>query len=332
MEIKVVCFKENTRMNQVTQAIKIMNGIQNRYHYTIEQAEADIGDGNCVNWYTFIRDVNYPNSEHVIYITEKRFEDNWFSHESHNIAVVSTNEWEDLYAPPSLKAYLVYQIAQISLVFEGDLSENMELRFVHDRAEGCMFDFCQVKKDIRLGMTSGVICPKCRATLFRFGVNADAIDTAERMLSYVRAEAIGKPILFDENRAFIVMRFSSNDENDHAFKYGIKPALETLGIECTRADNVINSGQLLDKVWQSIERSRIIIAKVDVQNLNVYFELGLAMGLNKDVLLISENDLVLNLPSDLRNWECLTYPNGDYDTLKENVIKYFCDNFHYSHP
>lgn len=53
------------------------------------------------------------------------------------------------------------------------------------------------------------------------------------------------------------------------------------------------------------------------------------MGLNKDVLLISEKDLVLHLPSDLKNWECLTYSEGNYDELKDKVIKFFSDNYHY---
>ncbi len=86
-------------------------------------------------------------------------------------------------------------------------------------------------------------------------------------------------------------------------------------IKCIRADNQISSGQLLEKIEKSIERSRFDIIKVDSNNLNVYFELRLAMGMNKDVLLISEKDLILNLPTDLKNWECLTYSHGNYKEL-----------------
>ena len=135
--------------------------------------------------------------------------------------------------------------------------------------------------------------------------------------------------MFNENEAFIVMRFSNNDENDHAYKYGIQPALKDLGIKILRADDKIISGQLLSKIRQNIEKCRFIIAKVDSENLNVYFELGLAMGLDKDVLLISEENFVIRLPSDLKNWECLTYPNGNYDKLKQQIVKYYQDNYHY---
>ena len=178
-------------------------------------------------------------------------------------------------------------------------------------------------------MIAGNICPQCKSVLVRYGINEKALNAVERMLLFVRAEAIGKPIIFDEDAAFIVMRFTQNDENDNAYKYGIKKALESLHIKANRADNTVTSGQLLDKIERNIEKSRFIIAKVDSDNLNVYFELGLAMGLDKDVLLISEKGLVLQLPTDLKNWECLTYSKGDYEELKKNIIEYFKDNYHY---
>ena len=143
----------------------------------------------------------------------------------------------------------------------------------------------------------------------------------------MRAEAIGRPILTKPDYAFIVMRFTQNDENDNAYKYGIKPGLETARIQVERSDTIVTSSQILDKIRKYIDRSRFIIAKVDENNLNVYFELGLAMGADKEVLLISERDLILDLPSDLKNWECLTYTKGDYEGLKEKVSKFFEDNY-----
>lgn len=178
-------------------------------------------------------------------------------------------------------------------------------------------------------MSTGIICPNCKSNLLQFGIEENIIYSIEKMLSYVRAETIGKPNIFDANQAFVIMKFSDKDENSNAYKYGIEFALKELNIKCLRADNRINSGQLLQKVKKSIERSRFIIAKVDSENLNVYFELGLAMGLDKDVLLISEQDLVIHLPSDLRNWECLTYTKGDYEELREKIVRYYKENYYY---
>ena len=124
------------------------------------------------------------------------------------------------------------------------------------------------------------------------------------------------------------MRYSQNDENDNAYRYGVLPGLEDVGLTVRRADDSVQSTQILDKVFRYLERSRLIVAKVDVENLNVYFELGLAMGLNKDVLLVSESTMVVSLPSDLRNWECLTYQKGNYEQLRRRVADFFRANYH----
>lgn len=329
MVVKVKYWKNNERRKQVTKAIDIINGVQNYYYLVLESLDEDITNDLYVNWDSFSKTYSVSKDEHVIFITEKPFDDNWFSHEECQFSIITIHDWEDLFAPPSLNAYLIYQIAQAIINFEGDLSEKMEMRMVHNDAEGCMFDLCIDKKDIHLGMIAGNICSQCKAILASYGINEKAIYSVERMLSYVRAEAIGKPMLFNENAAFIVMRFSQNDENDHAYLYGIKPALEKMKIKCIRADSEVSSGQLLEKIKKNIEKNRFVIAKIDSNNLNVYFELGLAMGLNKDVLLISERDLVLQLPSDLKNWECLTYSKGNYTELEKNIINFFEKNYNY---
>ena len=330
MDVIVRCLKNNKRKNQIVKAIKIVNGVQNHFLFKLEDnLKTDICKEPVINWESFI--TNYSRGKkHVIYITDKAFNDNWFSHEEKQVAIISMNGWEEHFTPPSLKAYLVYQIAQSVICFEGVLNENMEMRMVHNCAEGCMFDLCVDKKDIKLGMVAGNICPQCKAILAKYGVKEKALNAVERMLSFVRAEAIGKPIILDEDAAFVVMRFSTNDENDNAYKYGIKEALEKLNIKCIRADNEISSGQLLEKIKQNIKKSRFVIAKVDSNNLNVYFELGLSMGWDKDVLLISEKDLVLQLPSDLRNWECLTYTKGNYEELRNKIEEYYREKYNWT--
>lgn len=330
MEIKIVCYKENRRKSQVMRAIDVLNRTQDYFFFNLDlNSEKDVCDDNLINWNVICEEYTGFNEEYTIYITEKAFNDNWFSHENYRYAIITTHSWEEVFAPPSLSAYLVYQIAQAVIGFCADLDEKMSMRFGHINSKGCIFDFCGDKSDIKLGMSAGRICPNCKTSLLQFNSGEIVINAIERMLLYVRSEANGKPIIFDENKAFIIMRFSNNDENDNAYKYGIKTALKELNIECLRADDNIISGQLLEKVQQSIKKSRFIIVKVDSENLNVYFELGLAMGLGKNVLLISEQDLVLKLPSDLRNWECLTYQRGNYEGLKEKIKEYYQNGYHY---
>lgn len=328
MEVKLICCENNPRKDQICKAKEILNGVQNCFHFSLEMKKKDVCETQKVNWNVFCKE-HSVNNNYLIYITQKAFDDSWFSHENYKYAIITTYNWEDFFAPPSLSTYLVYQIAQAVIGFKANLNEKISLRLGHIKTKGCVFDFCEDKSDIKFGMSTGIICPNCKSNLLQFGIEENIIYSIEKMLLYVRAETIGKPNIFDANQAFVIMKFSDKDENSNAYKYGIEFALKELNIKCLRADNRINSGQLLQKVKKSIERSRFIIAKVDSENLNVYFELGLAMGLDKDVLLISEQDLVIHLPSDLRNWECLTYTKGDYEELREKIVRYYKGNYYY---
>jgi hypothetical protein len=190
-----------------------------------------------------------------------------------------------------------------------------------------MNDFSGHKPDIKIGMVAGNLCPQCEAILLQYGLDQRSIDAIRSMLVLVRQEALGRPVIIDPLAAFVIMRFTHNDENANAYRYGVRQGLADVGITVKRADDTVHSSQILDQVLHAIERCRFIVAKVDADNLNVYFELGVSMGLAKDVLLISESSLVMNLPSDLRNWECLTYDNGNYEQLRERVSQFFHDNY-----
>ena len=214
-----------------------------------------------------------------------------------------------------MRSYLIHQIAQALVHFAADMSEEMTLNMVHEPPVGCIYDMAVHKPDIKYGMVAGNVCATCVARLKSLGAKQEAIDALSSILELVRSEALGIPVTLNPEEVFVVMRFTENDENDNAWKYGIRVGAERSGLTVLRADNRVESGQLLDKIQRHIARGRLVIAKVDQDNLNVYFELGLAMEMRKDVLLVSDDSLVLSLPSDLRNWECLTYRKGDYDQL-----------------
>ena len=330
MKITIFCAENNSMLRQINNLIIVLNGIQNHFFFVLEYTQIyEVNNGlTPINWDSF-RQTQEKDDIFRIYITERKFSDNWFSHEERNYSLITISDWEDKFSPPSLRCYLMYQIAQASINFAADINEEMGKRMVHLKPEGCLFDMCIQKNDIKYGMLSGSICPICKGKLLRYGIDENAIRAVEKMLSFVRLEGIGMSTLENYNQAFIVMRYSDNDENDHAYQYGINPALSELGINSKRADNMIQSQQILSQVMNNIKNSRFIIIKVDTDNLNVYFELGLAMGLDKDILLISEKDRIANLPTDLNNFECLTYPKGNYNALKNEVEKFFKDNYHY---
>lgn len=42
---------------------------------------------------------------------------------------------------------------------------------------------------------------------------------------------------------------------------------------------------------------------------------------------MSEDTLVINLPSDLKNWECLTYEKGNYEQLEKRVQEFLVNTY-----
>jgi hypothetical protein len=307
--------------SRLRQALALMNGVQTEFRFALRDVtEATVATMRPrLAVHRALSLVGGLGSSYAIWVTDHYFADNWFSHESRGAAVVSTAEWERVYAPPSLRSYLIYQIVQNCATFAGDLSEEMIVNLAHEPPRGCMHDMCMDKSSIRLGMVSGALCPECVAALQQYGVSDEQIAAMRRLLALVRQEALGLPRPFDPTAAFVVMRFSEFDENANAYEYGVKVGIKEAGLSCHRADDHYSAGPLLTKVLGSIERARVVVVKVDHPNLNVYYELGAAQAMGKDLLLVAANELVGQLPTDINNIECITYAQGDYKGLAASV-------------
>jgi len=318
-----------THLRRVESVVSLVNGCQRHYRIEVQHESALDKTGHKVKAQELAAVLESKHTDKILIgITEDPFDDNWFSHEYRVSAVVTVSDWEADYAPPSLRAYVMYQMAQAFIHFSADMSEEIAMNIVHEPPVGCIYDFSLNKPNIKLGMVAGNLCLQCAGQLRALGTSDTAIDAVRRIVGIVRAEALGQQVTFDPSEVFVVMRFSTNDENDNAWNYGLKTGIDACGFRATRGDDQVESRHILDKVDSAIRRSRLVVAKVDENNLNVYYELGLAMGLGKDVLLVSEASLAINLPSDLRSWECLTYDRGNYQQLAERVKKFLVAQYH----
>ena len=83
------------------------------------------------------------------------------------------------------------------------------------------------------------------------------------------------------------MPFSEDLED--VYHLGITQSGSKLNYTCERLEQIEFVGPILDKIYDSISNSQIIIAEVSSQNANVYYELGYANALNKHVILITKN-------------------------------------------
>ncbi len=127
------------------------------------------------------------------------------------------------------------------------------------------------------------------------------------MPNAIRCFKTGGPCTVDVEEkprsVFVIMPFDA--AFDDVYELGIKASVETLGWDCQRADEVIHSRDIMCKVCQGIRQARFVIADLTGQNANVFYELGMAHALEKDVILLAQD--VSDVPFDLRQMNIIEY-------------------------
>jgi hypothetical protein len=113
----------------------------------------------------------------------------------------------------------------------------------------------------------------------------------------------GGTFTLDPQLCFVLMPFADRFQplyDDH-----IRPTVQRAGLRCERADEIHGPTLITSDIWERINRSRVLIAELTNQNANVFYELGLAHALGKDVILITQStDFV---PFDLRAIRFIRY-------------------------
>ena len=104
-------------------------------------------------------------------------------------------------------------------------------------------------------------------------------------------------------RAFVLMPFL--DELDWAYEQLIKPAFEAAKYAVVRADDIDSQQNILKDIVTAIAESDVVVADLTGANPNVYYELGLAHALQKQVVLLSQD--VQKAPFDLRSYRIIEY-------------------------
>jgi hypothetical protein len=80
------------------------------------------------------------------------------------------------------------------------------------------------------------------------------------------------------------------------------------GLRCRRADDMWESPTVMQDVVSLIDRSRVVIADCTGRNPNVFYEIGIAHTLGREVILLTQNDT--DIPFDLRHLRYVHYLNN----------------------
>ena len=114
---------------------------------------------------------------------------------------------------------------------------------------------------------------------------------------------------------FILMPFE--DTFNDIYQLGIKEAVNEAGGYCERVDEQVFEERILDRIYNQINKADFIIADMTGRNPNVFYEVGYAHALNKNVILLTSN--AHDIPFDLKHHYHIIY-NDKITYLKEQLI------------
>ena len=123
----------------------------------------------------------------------------------------------------------------------------------------------------------------------------------------------------DYPSAFVIMPYREPWET--IWNKAVKPALVSSELECVRADESVRVGDLNDKVWSDILAAGLIVADVSEANPNVFYELGLATAIGKDIMLLKARGI--KLPADIGGALYYEYDLNEWDSIRNTLIDAF---------
>ena len=108
---------------------------------------------------------------------------------------------------------------------------------------------------------------------------------------------------------FVVMGFKTKTDLatgrildlDATYQYLIKPAVESCGMKCIRADEIVHSGVIDLPMYQQLLEADLVIADVSTANPNALYELGIRHALRPRATIVIAEDKFAAYPFDLNH-------------------------------
>jgi len=146
----------------------------------------------------------------------------------------------------------------------------------------------------------------------------ETIKMAEKQQKIVRLNPIfhGRDFEIEDDLCFILMPFQ--EPFDTIYNEQIKPTIKRK-FRIVRADTIFKSSEVIEDIWELINKAKFIIADVTDKNPNVFYELGIAHTVGKEVFIITQNKE--DVPFDVKHRRYFIYSNNEegLKKLKEDL-------------
>jgi uncharacterized protein YuzE len=122
----------------------------------------------------------------------------------------------------------------------------------------------------------------------------------------------------DERLCFVIMPFDTSFAGVHQTIKGVVE--DYAGCECIRADQISQSTQITDDIFDYIRRARFLVADVTGSNPNVFYEVGASHALEKNVILLLHVDS--KAPFDIQGIRYIRYSKSELPDLAVKLKDY----------
>lgn len=143
--------------------------------------------------------------------------------------------------------------------------------------------------------------------------------TYEKISELMIVEPIfrGRNIEVVANEVFVLMPFTE-EWSTRIWERLIRPVCKDEGYIARRANDLFGR-DILEDIWRSICGAAVVIADITGRNPNVFYELGIAHTLGKNVVLITQD--VKDIPFDLNRYRHIIYSDNmdGYDKLRREL-------------
>jgi len=129
----------------------------------------------------------------------------------------------------------------------------------------------------------------------------------------------------DKKMCFVLMPFTS-EWSDRIYYKVLVPILKGCGLIPARADDLFGHN-VMEDIWSAINAAYIVIADVTGRNPNVFYELGIAHTLGKNVILLTQADD--DVPFDIKQLRYIKYAdNKDGYEVLENILPKYVEKYY----
>lgn len=180
------------------QSVEILNRLCNAIEFECHDKPIDLGPASSSIDFTDeigLLNKHFSKTErgYLIYVTCRKYPDNYFYHASNNAMILSFSGWK-YYTNLSLENGLFYFIAHaLALRIDRPISR-------HKGTTGCIFDLLENKTDVDIGMKMGYVCDDClRRIKEKVGKHSDLtgilVDLLEILKVLANASKLGDKVL-----------------------------------------------------------------------------------------------------------------------------------------